>query len=549
MSFLFPMVWWLGGLALPVAVFYLLKSRQRCRNVSSLLFWDVLKPKMENSPLWRKFRRWLSLLLQLLILLFLIASVARPAFEWEKKAPRRVVAVLDPSASMQVTSPLPGRWPSAVAGLQSAIDRMRVQDEMAILIAENPPQILSGWTSGKRGLKAALARAVPQSTGTDPGPALALASDLIALRENAEIQIYSDSVWPEGSWNKPVPNARFEGVGSDSVSNVGLTLFAVRRSPVAPGDWQLDAEIFSTKAFSGKLELLRDGRPMDLIPVECAAGGHWRKSWRGNSEVGARFEAKLNAPSDDVLPLDNSASCELQPLAKLNVLIAGKPDSYLEAVLDSIPMVNCRIEKDFPVRAAEGTDLIIAIGDALPTGAAGTTPLLLINPTKSGFWGSMDGKLSDVPVTDVSKSSPFVRRAGLGNVVVNRAVRWRPPSEAEILASSTDVPLIFGHWDREPRWLVVGFDPPDSDLPLRTAFPIFMGNLLQSLRDRSDLKNAAALLPGLVESRMVPLVKPSQDLPSKSQAVAAFPGWWLVLLVGLLVLVAEWYLFNRRITD
>lgn len=540
MSFLFPAAWWLGALALPVIAFYLLKTRQRRRNVSTLLFWDILKPKMENSPLWRKLRRWLSLLLQLLILLLLISALARPAFDWEKKAPRRVLAILDPSASMQALSPAPGRWPDAVAGLKSEISRMRVQDEMALLAAENPPRILSGWTSSKRALRNALEQAAPLQTGTDPVAAWELAGDLTTLRENPVVEIFSDSVWPSGSWDKPIPNTRFQGLGSESTTNAGLTIFAIRRSPVAPGDWQLDAEITSTKPFSGTLELLRDGQPMDL--VECT--GSWKKTWRGNSESGARFEAKLK--TTDILALDNSASCELAPLTPLHVLIAGTPDAYLEAALASIPLVKIRTEKTFPREPVEGTDLIIAIGDAMPD-AVGKIPLLLIHPKKSGFWGTQGVALTDAPITGVNRTSPLVRHAGLGHVVVDRAECWQPPAGSDVLASSMENPLLFGQWDRDPRWLVVAFDPSDSDLPLRTAFPIFIGNILQSLRSRDALKNAAAVLPGPVESRMVPLVHENREL-SADKSISV-PGWWLLVLAILLLLVVEWYSFSRRITD
>lgn len=548
MSFLLPAAWWLGLLALPIIAFYLLKTRQRRRNVSTLLFWEILKPKMENSPLWRKLRRWLSLLLQLLILLLLLAALARPAFEWEKKAPRRVVAVLDPSASMQANTPAPDRWQNAVAGLRSTIARMRVQDEMALLTAGDPPQILSGWTSGKRALRSALDQAVRVPTGTDPVPALELAGNLATLRENPVIEIFSDSVWPAGSWDTPAPGARLRGLDPTPATNAGLTLFAVRRSPVAPGDWQLDAEITSTMPFSGTLELLRDGRPMDLVQVDCASGNPWKKTWRGNSEPGAKFQANLKPPAGDILVSDNSAACELAPLAPLDILVAGTLDPYLEAALSANPLVNMWVEKSFPRQPMKGTDLIIAVGEAAP-GSAGNIPLLLIDPKRSGFWGTKGEKLADAPLTKINGKSPLVRHAGLDSVVVDTASRWEAPAGSEILAASSESPLVFGHWDREPRWLAIGFDPADSDLPLRTAFPVFIGNLLQSLRNHDDLKQAAAGLPGAVESRMIPLAKPAERSAPEEHSGISVPGWWLLVLAGLSVLVAEWHCFNRRFTD
>ncbi|MEX1118099.1 MAG: VWA domain-containing protein [Terrimicrobiaceae bacterium] len=545
MSFLFPIAWWLGGLALPVIAFYLLKTRQRRRDVSSLLFWEALKPKVENSPFWRKLRRWLSLLLLLLILALLVAAIARPAFDWEQKAPRRVVAVVDPSASMQASVPAPGRWLDSQDRLQAAISRMRVQDEMAILTAENPPRILSGWTSSQRVLRGAVEGLAPLPHGTDPSPALELAGDLTSLREDPVIEIYSDSVWPVGSWDQPLANSRIEGLVLPDARNVGLSLFAVRRSPVAPGDWQLDAEVVSTWPYSGTLEIHRNGEPMDLIPVTSEPGQPWRKTWRGSVQEGATFEARLKLETIDALALDDFARCELAPLETLDLLVIGAPDPYLEAVLSSIPLVNFWIENKMPSALPPGTDMILAIG--APHEIPGV-PILIINPDRSGFWGEKTGMLEGVPL-HAKGPALLARHADLNSVVVEKASRWEPAPGAEVIASAMDAPLIFGRWDREPKWLVIGFDPTESDFPLRTAFPIFLGNVFQALRDTDDLKLAAGVLPGPIESAMVPLAKLEEAAPSAGPSGLALPGWWIVALVGLGLLVAEWYLYNRRITD
>ncbi len=547
MSFLFPLGLWLAGLSLPVIAFYLLKTRQRRCDVSSLLFWEALKPKLENSPFWRKLRRWLSMLLQLLILLLLVAALARPAFDWEQKAPRRVVAVVDPSASMQATIPAPGQWLTSLNRLQSAISRMRVQDEMAILSAENPPRILSGWTSSKRVLRGVVEGLSPLSRGTDPTPALQLAGDLTSLREEPIIEIYSDSVWPPGSWDQPLPNSRFEGLGAGELNNAGLSLFAVRRSPVAPGDWQLDAEVVSTGAYSGTLEIHLNGAPMDLIPVTSQPGQPWRKTWRGSMEVGATFEARLKTEDSDVLALDDSARCELAPLATLDLLVLGKPDPYLEAVLSAIPLVNFWVENRMPAELPPGTDMILAIGAAAPPEMP-EVPLLLIDPDRSGFWGEKTGPLPSVPLNSQG-SSPLARHADLNSVVVERAARWVPNPSAEVIASGLEAPLIFGRWDREPKWLVIGFDPAESDFPLRTAFPIFLGNVFQALRDADDLQSAAAILPGPIESALIPLARQDEVASSLGANGFALPGWWLIALAGLAFLVAESFLYHRRITD
>ncbi len=538
MNFLLPMAGWLGLLALPVVGLYLLKSRQRRRPVSTLLFWNQLQPKIENSPFWRKLRRWISLALQLLILALLVAAVARPAFDWERTAPAATVVVIDPSASLGAG----GSWENALAGAEAAVARLRLEDEMAVISAEEPPRVLSGWTSSKRELRAALAGAQLLAGGTDPRGAIELAESLSALREGSRVEIFSDSVWPE-----VVKGGSVVGSNAEVLENVGFTLFAVRRSPETPGDWQLDAEVVATGDFSGQVELRRDGVPMDRVDVAAKAGEPWRKSWRGSDEGAVEFEVSVDVGGEDRLGSDDGAAAELPALSSVRVVVVGATNPFLEAVLDSVPLVKWSRVGDLAAGVPDGTDLVITGPGSAPEAALGL-PTLLIDPAGSGFWGERSGTESGVRVTEVADKSALLRHVALGTVAIDEAGRWVPAAGAEVLASSLEEPVIFGRWDRKPEWLVVGFDPAKSDFLLRTAFPVLVGNVLQSVRDaKGDRDGGMAVLPGAVESRLVPVVEAGVALEGAGGMV--FPGWWLVLFGALVVLVGEWGLFHRRVTD
>ena len=114
MKFLFPAAWGALGLAVPIIVFYLIKTRLQRRLVSTTLFWQQLAPQIYNTSLWRKLRRWLSLLLQLLFLAALVFALAQPLASWQSLQPASLVIVLDPSASMEATDVAPSRWQRAV---------------------------------------------------------------------------------------------------------------------------------------------------------------------------------------------------------------------------------------------------------------------------------------------------------------------------------------------------------------------------------------------------------------------------------------------------
>ncbi len=544
MSFLFPLAGWLGLLGLPVIVFYLLKTRQRRQPVSTLLFWNALAPKVEQSPFWRRLRRWVSLALQLLILALMVLALARPAFEWERTAPRRLVAVLDPSVSMTA-----GRHQQeAREALLQMIGRLRPQDEMALLEAGASPRILHGWTSGRRSLRDALKEAQQLPVGSDPRPALELARELARLREQAEIVFFSDAVWPETM--EKLEGVSLIGRQVSEPINAGITLFAVRRSPVAPGQWQLDVEVSAPHGFEGELELQRDGVPHDLVTLSVEPGGLWQKSWRGDSEAQARFSGLLRVGPGDQLAADNEASALLPALRRLNVLLIGSADPFLEAVLASVAKVAVSRLDALPEPLPPGVDLVMIRGGAPPVAPLpAPTALLLIDPRESGFWGERVGTLEHAPVTEEPGSSRLWQHVRFDAVAIRAAGVWKPAPGSESLASSLEHPLIFGQWDRSPRWMVLGFDLEASDLPLRAAFPVLIGNLLESLRPE-DSTGSAALLPGRSESGLKPHpVEQSTEPSLQGGGGWAFPGWWWLLLAAVVLLVLEWGSFHRRVTD
>src|SRR3954462_11383577 len=90
---------WLA-LAIPIVVFYILKIRLRRMPVSTILFWREIFEQKQPRSLWEHLRHLLSLLVQLALLSLLVFALAEPYFRWQKQRARRVVLVVDNSASM-----------------------------------------------------------------------------------------------------------------------------------------------------------------------------------------------------------------------------------------------------------------------------------------------------------------------------------------------------------------------------------------------------------------------------------------------------------------
>ena len=100
MNFLSPTSLLLFGLAAPIVLLYILKLRRRREPVSTLMFWEQLFKEKQTTSLFQKLKHLLSLLLQLLFLALLVLAIARPQFAFITKSARRIILIIDHSASM-----------------------------------------------------------------------------------------------------------------------------------------------------------------------------------------------------------------------------------------------------------------------------------------------------------------------------------------------------------------------------------------------------------------------------------------------------------------
>ncbi|PTY03361.1 hypothetical protein DB346_05630 [Verrucomicrobia bacterium LW23] len=670
MTMLWPAALGLFALAIPIIALYLVKSRVPKRTVSTLLFWEQIKPRLSQQPFWRKLRRWLSLALQLLLLALLVSALTQPQPFWRSSQPERVVYVISGSASMRARDVSPDRWAQAVAMLEQRINQMRYTDEAAVILATDPPQILSGWTTSQRSLKHALSGAAPGAGPADVRPALSLAENLASSREGGRVVFISDGVLsyplepgaqtasataapapsapaqsivaatpaptstaatnspapapaasaspatasasaspaaapPSAATNAPSaspvatsdplpapapsastaaseapakkPSLTLVRVGSDDAANVGITLFSARRSAVAPGEFQISARIESNlkEPATVEFQLTRDSRVMDVQTVKLEPGKPWEKAWREQGPAAVQFHATISGAARDDLAADNSASARVEGLHKLSVLLVSPQNAFLEALLTSLDLVDWhRVEPGKDTAAETSAAGLVIYSQCLPSAEAKPRAAVFIAPDGTGFWGKSGAPLEAPMVSEWQRESVPLRYVSLDQVRLNSAKTYTPAPGSAVLAESFGHPLIFGDWDpaSAPRWLVLGFDLEQSDFVLRTAFPVLLGNVIQSLRP-TEQAASAAVLPGPVCSRLTSTVPaeafvngPGGGSASPTGATSlgtaasesgawttsfmpAHPAWWWLTILGLLLLMIEWRLYSRRVTE
>lgn len=548
MNFLNPLAWGWLSLALPIIALYLIRTQLERRSVSTLLFWEQIPTQSYNSALWRKLRRWLSLLLQLLFLTLIVLALTDPLAPWQSTQPSRTVFVLDPTASMTAQENGKTRWQGSLDQLSHRIGQMRSFDSAAILVATDPPQVLSGWTSSKSALLDVIKNAQPPGGSDSLHSALTLAGNLKAMQQNASVMLFTDGVWK--SCEEIPAGTAITWVGSEQ-PNTGITKFFARRSFSSPGEIRISAEIIanSNSPVDGTAELSRNGRLADVQNLSLKPGEPWRRNWDIRAEDASTFELKLVGFPADILPADDSAKVDVPAASSVKVMLVSAPNPYLEAALNALPLVEwARVDSvsGFP----DPTALYVFNGTAPPKDYENANAIL-IAPTSAGWWGTPDGVVEKPLVSESKNDHPLLRHTGFANITLNNAAKWKPPAGAEVFADSFGDPLLYGQWDDRKHWALLAFPLDGSDFVLRTAFPILVGNAIESLRPASDLPRGTA--PGREESALVKTAPKELEKSGDSSISGgwwfAFPPWWWAILAGCIWLLVEWRLFNRRITE
>ncbi len=177
MSFLTPLAFIGGLLAIPIILLYMLRLRRREVTISSTFLWQqILQDKEANTP-WQRLRRNLLLLLQLIILALLVIALARPFVTVPAVSTGQIALLLDASASMNATDVGDGsRFDEAKRQALSIVDTMNPGDTMTVIRVAGSPDVLIPYTDDRTQLRDAISAAQPSDASADWNAALTLAA-------------------------------------------------------------------------------------------------------------------------------------------------------------------------------------------------------------------------------------------------------------------------------------------------------------------------------------------------------------------------------------
>jgi hypothetical protein len=478
------------GLAIPIVIFYILKIRLRRVPTSTILFWRQIFEEKQPRSIWQHLRHLLSLLLQIAFLCLLVFALAEPFFHWEVLSARRLVLILDNSASMNATDVGPTRLAKAKERGLKILDDLRFRDEVALVAAGTQPQVVCGMTAHRRTLRDALEAVPPTDGPTRVADAVALARRLLADQDNARIVVLTDACFEGAEKLAEAPDVQLVTVGQRT-GNVGITRFQVRRSLTDPVGYEILAEVVnhSDEPVECRLEIDLNGDVVDVVPLKLAAEGKWSQTFEKTSTAGGRLTARLDRP--DALMADNEAWALLPKREVEPVLLITDGNLFLQSVFQANPLVKLSVAKELKGAVPAGTVAVFhrKVPERLPAG-----PVLVIDPgTDCDLWKVGD-KLQTSLVAKQDKDSPLMAHVKLDNVLMPDSRKLTLGDGAKVLAAAVGGEPLYAAFERpEGKVIVLTVNLDRGDLPLRTAFPILVTNALTWFAgNRGELRESLA---------------------------------------------------------
>ncbi len=529
-----------GGL---VVVLYILKLKRRPVAVPFSRLWERILRDKEATSLFSQLKRLLSLLLQLALLALLLLALGDPRTAQNLVEGRNVVVLVDASASMQATDVSPSRLEEGKRKVRDSVRGLGGSDRMIIAQMDAAVTPLSTMTNDVTELEAALGAVRPSETRADFPRALRFATDTLRGLPNAEIVVVSDgALGPPadqlGAVELGDTKLSYVGVGERS-RNAAITAFSVRRYPLDKSRYEVMLEVTNTGTEDLDLDLVLcgDGALTDVSRIKLKAGERVPRPYTNLSGASRTLEARLAAVDKssqpgadpckpgaalggDDLPADDVGYALLPERRRARIQVVTAGNMYLEAalLLDEYLDVTTVSPNRYP---AEGTFDVTIFDGVAPALAAGSGHILYLNPSGTDVPFTVDKEVLDddpnLPLgfDEIEAEHPIVRYTQLGEAFVARAHVLKPGKEDKVVGRSFKGPILIAGRRSGYKFVALGLDIRESDLPMRISWPLFLLNVINDFveEDTSYISSFATggvwRIPAPSQLEVATLVDPS----------------------------------------
>lgn len=510
MSFETP-IGFIGLLAIPIIILlYILKQKREEVTVSSLVLWSRVLEDMQAQTPWQKLRKNLLMFLQILAAILIVLALTGFSVNTGNISNQPMILVMDYSLSMASTDIKPTRLSAAKKDAIKYVDNLSSNTPVTVISVARQANVLLYSSTSKEDIKRSIESIEQSSSYTDRAKAEQLVLSIKNQQADAQIVLFSDNPLVFG--NEQIQYSEYKKQ-NDNVAVVNFThtktSASVTAMSVLRNQGNSDAEISIT--------LYGDDEFLDSQWVTVPANGT-KTVWWDKIPMTVKT-MHVNIDTEDILLDDNSAYKAVLSDSQVKVLLVTEGNFFLEKVLSLIEGVDL-VRTTHEERSFSGYDLYIfdgSVPDILPEDGN----VVVFAPQPNSYF--QVGDWMSTPEISYMDNSIFNFVEDL-SFSIGRTRIIESPTWAETIMEYDGNPIIIEGVVNNTRILVFGFDLYETDLPLKTEFPILISNIINEYAPYSGTVVNDAVTQDAVQFRLNPdTVKTNVLLPDGKRLQIAPP--------------------------
>ena len=486
---------WLWLALLPV-VLWLFRRRARRVQVSTLLFFRSLAREHQESAWLRQVKRWLSLLLTLLVMTGVILALAKPANDSGESGAVGLVLVLDASASMSAGDGKTTRVDKAKDMIRARVNAAKDSVVMSLVTFANDADVLLSRSRNKRELLRLLDAVKPVPAEGQPVKAWSTALRLAKLDAPAEIYHAGDCQLT-GKQESQVTYV-WKDVAESVVTNAGITGFNLRAAPLERNRYEAFLRVMAASGnateVTSSLEVKIGGRLVQVRELKLGPGQEESLLLPLEGVDGEKLDIRLKTPND-TMGMDDVLLATLPAAKPLTVAwLAQEPDPFTELALGTLVEAG-RVEMwkggpdQWPLK--DKPDVVV-LENWLPSTGLPEVPMVLLSPVGgSSTWIKTEALRGMVPVDHIRSLSPLhavVHGVPATRLSVTQTVGVTAGGVGlEKIWLGGDQALLLAGEINGLRAVVTTFAPGKSEsLALQPAYPLLLANAIYWCAENAD---------------------------------------------------------------
>ncbi len=456
-----------------IIIMYLLKQKAEDKPFSSLKLWQELYKNMQANTPWEKLKKNLLMILQILTVIILVVALMSPYIKSKTTTKGHIVLVIDTSGSMNTLyDDEYTRLEVAVMEAIDYVDGLASNVAVSVITSDKDSALVVTDSTDKSLIKSKLKSIKATNYIGDCSEGVSMAESMIAQWEDSEVVYFTDSFVScetTGGYIVSVysdtDNALIEYVGH-GIDKDGLLTVIVKVVNNKKDTLKTDINLYG------------DGEMIAVSEIEVVSGESQIAYFEGINFDGKLLMAELN-DADDALASDNVCYDVISSKKDLNVLLMTEQNLYLEKAISLVEGVTVTKSDDidsFAEFEKDGYDMYIFDGmmpDELPESGS----ILIFNCKNDSLYTVADNFENVMIKTEDTKYTKYLTDYSFGAA---NAQAFEIPYWGESFLTVGDYSAGFiGNYDSQTI-CVIGLDVHDTELPLKTEFPILIYNIMDA---------------------------------------------------------------------